>query len=235
MLDHCWGWQPAILEVARTVYDNQNAKFVTSSLVRTRNIILLVLTIPVIISRAYLEYNTTGTNHTPAAINRHQCNCKTGWRTISYQQFCEENTRHTTGIKYLCFGDGEFFSIPSVFGAWGKMVDWKWTKVPNCCTYDRQKIRVSRASASYCWHNLFSSRQASCILCLVSCWSAELSYHKQSHLPVVGARGAEGQAQSFILPVPLPKLLCPLLWFNAKNKVLTAKNAKENDRLSRKE
>ena len=33
---------------------------------------------------------------------------------------------------------------------------------------------------------------------------------KKSQFPVLWARGAWGQAQAFILPVPLPKLLCPL-------------------------
>ena len=39
-----------------------------------------------IISRVYPKYHTSGTNHTPTAVNRHQFICKTGWR-ISYQGF----------------------------------------------------------------------------------------------------------------------------------------------------
>ena len=45
MLDRWWGWQVAILEVTRIVWDKQNTTYV------------------VIVSRAYPKYNTTGTNN----------------------------------------------------------------------------------------------------------------------------------------------------------------------------
>ena len=80
------------------------------------------------------------------------------------------------------------FSIPSPLGAWGEKVDCKRTKVPICCTHDKQWTGLSQASGSCCRH-LFLTREASCILCLVTCWSAELSYHKQSHWPGVGQEG----------------------------------------------